>query len=300
MDKQEFFNKISTELENKLHFLADKPEETIESSIKALWFKAAGFPISAERAINLSLPDLTEKQISYLYQLIQMRLENTPLAYITGRQNFMGVELLSDKRALIPRKETELLGKKALELSKEISDSNNQIYIMDVCCGSGNLGITVAHSNSNCIVYASDISHEAVELTKENINLLNLNKRVYVKQGDMMSAFEKNEYYEYFDLVICNPPYIISSKVPKMDSEISMNEPMVAFDGGMLGIKIIQKLIHEAPKFLRNRGWLVFEVGLGHGQLITQLCKRTQLYGQIETVLDDSDQIRVILAQISK
>ena len=299
MDKQELFEKISNELENKLHFLDDKPEESIRSTINALWFKAAGIPISAERASDLPLPDLTDNQKNYLSRLIQMRIENTPLAYITGRQNFMGVDLITDRRALIPRKETELLGKKALQISREISDKEKKIFIMDVCCGSGNLGITVAYNNPDCFVFSSDISQEAVELTLENISLLNLNQRVYAYQGDMMSAFEKDEYLDKFDLIICNPPYITSSKVQKMDLQISMNEPLVAFDGGMLGIKIIQKLVHDAPKFLKNAGWLVFEVGLGQGQLIQQLCERTGQFSRIETVMDDSNYIRVISARKS-
>lgn len=300
MDEHELFHRINAEWKDKLHFLDDKPEETIESTIKALWFKAAGIPISASKALTLTLPKLTDLQIDCLFKLIRLRIENTPLAYITGRQNFMGIELFSDKRALIPRKETELLGKKALELSKEMSVSNNKIYAMDVCCGSGNLAVAVAYYNPDCIVLASDISKGAVELTQENINLLHLNKRVCAKQGDMMSSFEKNEYYEAFDLIMCNPPYILSSKVAKMDSEISLNEPMIAFDGGMLGIKIIQKLFQTSPKFLKKAGWLAFELGVGQGQFITQLCERTQLFSQIQTVSDDSGKIRVVLAQKSK
>ena len=82
-----------------------------------------------------------------------------------------------------------------------------------------------------------------------------------------------------------------------MDTEIASNEPELAFDGGMLGIKIIQKLIHEAPRFLINGGWLAFEVGVGQGQMISQLCEKTRLFSQIETVLDNSNNIRAILAQ---
>ena len=81
---------------------------------------AAGIPVSAEKAMELTLPELTEKQAEKLHQLIEQRINNTPLAHITNRQNFMGIELLSDKRALIPRKETEILGRKALELSNRI------------------------------------------------------------------------------------------------------------------------------------------------------------------------------------
>ena len=91
----------------------------------------------------------------------------------------MGIELLSDKRALIPRKETELLGKKALELvQQDCQVKAKYLNVIDVCCGSGNLGLAIAHFNPNCIVHASDISQEAVELTQDNINFLNLNQRV--------------------------------------------------------------------------------------------------------------------------
>jgi release factor glutamine methyltransferase len=299
MDKSELFNNIRNDLKNRLHLLEDKPEETVETTLKALWITSSGFPVSAEGATKLSIPDLTEKQIENLHQLIELRLNNTPLAHITKRQNFMGIELLSDKRALIPRKETELLGRKALELSNRIVKFKGKINVIDVCCGSGNLGIAIAYYNPDCNVYATDISQEAVELTQENINLLNLNQRVQVKQGDLLSVFETNEFYEKTDVIICNPPYILSSNVQKMDSEIASNEPVLAFDGGMLGIRIIQKLISEAPKFLTNDGWLIFEVGAGQGNFIAQLCERSQLYQLIESFSDDSGNGRVILAQKS-
>jgi release factor glutamine methyltransferase len=129
---------------------------------------------------------------------------------------------------------------------------------------------------------------------------LKLSKRVKVKQGNLLSVFETDDYYEKTDLIICNPPYILSSNVQKMDSEIASNEPALAFDGGMLGIKIIQKLISDAPKFLTNEGWLIFEVGAGQGSFIVQLCERSQLYQLIESVSDDSGNIRVIQTQKSK
>jgi len=161
-----------------------------------LWLIAAGLQVSAEGSLNVALPDLTEKQIEYLHELIELRLNNTPLAHITKRQTFMGIELLSDRRALIPRKETELLGRKALELSNRIVKSKGKINVIDVCCGSGNLGIAIAYYNPDCYVYATDISEEAVELTRDNINLLKLSKRVKVKQGNLLSVFETDDYYE--------------------------------------------------------------------------------------------------------
>jgi release factor glutamine methyltransferase len=297
MNKTELFNRISDDLKNKLHLLVDKPDETIETTLKALWLKAAGFQVSAKRSLDLSIPDLTDNQIQNLFKLIDLRINNTPLAHITNRQNFMGIEFISDKRALIPRKETELLGKKALETVNRITRLKSTINVMDICCGSGNLGLAIALLNSNCIVYATDISNDAVELTKDNINLLDLNQRVQVKQGDLFSAFETYEFYEKVDLIVCNPPYILSSKVLKMDKEIALNEPILAFDGGMLGIKIIQKIITDAPKFLTSEGFLIFEVGVGQGSFVIQLCERKQLYQLVESYSDDSNNIRVVLTQ---
>jgi release factor glutamine methyltransferase len=297
MNKSKLYKSISDDLNSKLHLLEDKPEETVDTTLKALWLTAAGLPVSAHRSKNLSIPDLSDKQVETLYKLINLRLNNTPLAHITKRQNFMGIELLSDKRALIPRKETEILGKKALEISKKISSEKGNIKVIDVCCGCGNLGVAIATYNADCTVYSTDLSHEAVELTRDNINFLNLNKRIHAKQGDLLSVFETDEFYEKTDLIICNPPYITSSKVRKMDSEIASNEPVLAFDGGMLGIKIIQKLVHEAPRFLKENGWLVFEVGSGQGQFIVQLCERSGAFSEIETDPDDSGIIRVISAR---
>src|SRR6188768_2389515 len=174
MNKEELFTQIKTGLENKLQFLEDKPEETVESTLKALWFMASGLPRSAEEAIELPLPELTKEQVDLLHELIEQRLNNTPLAHITKRQRFMGVELLADKRALIPRKETEILGRKALEISLQIAEDKPEVRIIDVCCGAGNLGVAIASLNQKAVVFSTDLSAEAVELTRDNIRFLKL------------------------------------------------------------------------------------------------------------------------------
>jgi release factor glutamine methyltransferase len=297
MNTQELFNQIKKEIEEPLHFLEDKPEETLDSTLMACWLAASGFPRSAEEAIKHPLPELTGKQINILHQLIEQRLDNVPLAHLTGRQSFMGIELLSDKRALIPRKETEILGKKALEISNHLAQEKQPIRFMDICCGAGNLGLVIAYYNPKAMVFATDLSEEAVALTRDNISFLNLDHRVKAEPGDLFSAFENDAYYENIDLVVCNPPYISSAKVTKMNAEISNHEPALAFDGGMFGTKIIQKLIIEAPKFLTHAGWLLFEVGLGQGEFMMRLCEDTNRYSQIESVRDEQNNIRVIAAR---
>ncbi|MFA5329071.1 MAG: peptide chain release factor N(5)-glutamine methyltransferase [Prolixibacteraceae bacterium] len=297
---ENLYAKIKLELEDKLSFLEDKPEETIDSTLQALWHKASGFATSAENASKFPLTVLSNEQQILLNQLVEKRLNGTPLAHLTERQNFLGLELICDKRALIPRKETEILGKAAIDICKKMAIQKSVVNIFDVCCGSGNLGLAIAFHQSNTRIHSSDLSAEAVELTKENISLLKLEQIIKVTQSDLFSGFESEEYFGKIDLIVCNPPYISTSKVLKMNSEIAKNEPAMAFDGGMIGLKIIQKLIQEAPRFLTDNGWLIFEVGLGQGPFVIQLCEKSKQYNQINSISDSSGNIRVIAASIMK
>lgn len=293
----ELFIQLKNKLDSRLYILEDKPEESVDSTLKACWLTASGSPKSAEEAMKYSLPELSDEQKNTLFYLIEQRLKNVPLAHLTGRQNFMGIEFLSDKRALIPRKETEILGKQALKILNDLAKQKEGVRVMDICCGAGNLGLALAFYNHDVHIFSTDISHEAIELTKENSFFLNLNERVYTEQGDIFSAFNKKEYYGTTDMIVCNPPYISSSKALKMNSEISLHEPILAFDGGMFGTKIIQRLIIEAPKFLTPGGWLLFEVGVGQGEFIIRLCGESNQYSKVHSLSDAQKNIRVIIIQ---
>jgi release factor glutamine methyltransferase len=297
MNVEEQFNRLKPRLEKKLLFLDDKSEETVDSTLKALWFASIGLPISCEEASKLPLPELTKDQTKTFYRLLSQRLKNKPLAHITGRQNFMGIELIADYRALIPRKETEILGRKALELSYLLAQQKHGVKVIDMGCGGGNLGIAMAYFNTSNIVYASDISPDAIALARENIAFLKLEDRVQTLQGDLFEPFENEKFYEQIDLIVCNPPYISTAMVPKMNEEISSHEPSQAFDGGVFGINLVKKLMIEAPKFLTKPGWLIFEVGVGQGEFMQQLCLNTKMYYQVDTVNDENGNIRAILAR---
>lgn len=297
VNAEEFFERLKPKVEKRLTFTDDKSEETVESTIKALWFAAIGLAVSSEQAVRLPLPELNSEQARIFYRLLSQRFNNKPLAHITGRQSFMGLELMSDYRALIPRKETEILGRKALELSYQLSQQKHGVKVVDLCCGAGNLGLAIAYFNSNVFVTASDLSPESIELTRENIAFLNLGNRVATKVGDMFEPFESEEYYGNIDLIVCNPPYISSAKVPRMHEQISAYEPLQAFDGGSLGFTMIRKLITEAPRFLARPGWLVFEVGAGQGPFVLQTSFKSGKFHHVEVVNDRSGVIRVILAR---
>jgi release factor glutamine methyltransferase len=292
---ENLYNILRNRLNEQLLFLPDKPEENPDSTLKALWHKAAGNSFSAKIATEIPLPQLSVDQISMLEELIWQRIDGKPLAHITERQNFMGVEFIADKRALIPRKETEILANAAINLMQ--SSSADSIKVIDVCCGSGNVGLSLAMLLQNTIVHLADLSDEAVELTQQNIDFLKLNNKANVVKSDLFSSFESPEYYHQIDVITCNPPYISTAKVAKMNTEISENEPKMAFDGGMIGLKVIQKLISEAPKFLKPDAWVMFEIGIGQGPFLLKLLEENSDYDQVKYFSDENGNIRAFAAK---
>ena len=295
MKQQDLWDEQHRRLVEKLTILVDKPEETFTATLKALWHKAAGNPKSSEVAARLELPALQIDQEKRLIDLVGQRLSGTPLAYITGRQQFMGVELLTGPEALIPRKETEILGRAALHILTEMIDQQEQMTLIDVCTGAGNLAVSLAVKVPSVQCYASDLSADAVSLARKNVNFYQLENRVEVREGDLLSPFDESGFHHQVDVLLCNPPYISSTRVAEMPEEISEHEPRLAFDGGPFGIKILNSLMKEAPRFLKADGWLVFEVGAGQGESMVKRMRKN--YTRVKTVADDSDVVRVVMAQ---
>ncbi len=296
MKNTEIYKKFYTRLETDLELLPDKPEETVEATLIALWRMAYGQPMSVESAGKGKLPELDDDQVKLLGELVNRRLSGVPLAYITGRQQFMGVELIANSGALIPRKETEILGNQALQiLNNRIEKVKPDSMVFDICCGAGNLAVALAVKSPGSKIYASDLSEEATELARENVRFHDLEDRITVYTGDLLTPFESDEFYGRVDMIVCNPPYISDFKVPKMAREISGYEPEMAFKGGgILGMNIVQNLVKSAGKFLREKGVLLVEIGLGQGDYVMNLCRKTGLYSQIISATDTNGNIRVV------
>lgn len=292
---KDIFNKYLTQLSKNLSILPDKDEETPVNTLKALWLVAAGTPVSVLKAEGYKLPELSAHDLVKLEELIIKRVEAVPLAHLTGRQSFMGMEMLAGPEALIPRKETEILGYTAIEILKQIPAENP--YIIDVCTGAGNIALVIADSIKSSKVYAADLSEDAVKLAKKNADFLGLSSRVEFYCGDLLVPFESADLYEKIHLLTCNPPYISTSKVSGMPDEISKFEPSLAFDGGAFGVNLIRRLIIDAEKFLCTDGFLAFEVGLGQGDIIKKQVEKSAIYTNIKTVNDDSGNPRVVVAQ---
>ncbi len=298
MKQHALFDELLDKLSRELVLLPDKPEETPESTLRALWVLVAGQPMSVTSAMNQVLPDLDPGQQQELHNAIQRRLDGVPLAHISGRQSFMGMELLAGPQALIPRKETELLAASAIEILRQ-RDDETEVKVIDVCTGAGNVALAIAKAVGHARVYASDLSEEAVDLARMNTEMHELSDRVALYAGDLLEPFRNLELQGQVGMITCNPPYISSAKVPAMAPEISKHEPEMAFNGGAFGINLMRRLIAEAPDFLCSGGYLVFEVGLGQGPAMRKQVEKFPDYARVNTVEDAEGETRVIVAQRS-
>jgi release factor glutamine methyltransferase len=277
--------------------LADKPEENPTSAIRALWFASAGQHRSVQKAAVGDLPTLSGAQQNRLNRLIEQRLSGVPLAHLVGWQNFMGLELKAGPQALIPRKETEILGHSALQRLHDLVRTRGRARVMDVCTGSGNLALALAVREPACQVVASDLCAEAVALARENALIHRLQDRVEFRIGDLFVPFAQGDFDGTMDLVVCNPPYLSSSKARALPREIGEFEPREAFDAGSFGLAIISRLISDAPRFLKPDSWLCFEVGLGQGPFFAARLEKSGAYQTVEPVKDAAGEVRTLVAQ---
>lgn len=285
-------------LSSALSTLGDKPEETAASTLRALWLLASGQAASVELAQGLALPELDGEGFARLDALIGRRLAGEPLAHLTGRQHFMGLELLAGPQALIPRRETEILARAALGKLRELAAAcDRSVEVIDVCTGCGNLALALAHHEPRARIRASDLSADAIELARGNAQHLGLADRVGWHCGDFLEPFNTEGARGSVDLLVCNPPYISSGKLKTMPHEIIAREPSLAFDGGPFGIRILQRLMREAPDHLRPGGWLAFEVGLGQGSAALQWLGKMSEFDTIESAVDGDGQVRAVLAR---
>ena len=289
------FSDLLQEVERFWTPLPDKPEETAERVLAALWSTARGAPVSADRALPASLPELDGESLQRLRSLIERKKSGVPLAHLTERQTFLGIELIASREALIPRKETEILGRAALVKIGCMARKRGPLLVVDVCTGSGNLALAYAHYEPQARVCASDLAPEAIELARRNASYIG--KRVEFRVGDLLEPFESPEFVGHCDFLSCNPPYISTAKVKQMHPEISQHEPEAAFNGGAFGVSILMKLVKNAPRFLRPGGWLGFEVGHGQGAGLARQLERNPAFAAVETYSDPAGEVRAILAK---
>jgi len=231
-----------------------------------------------------------------LEALFARRAGGVPLGIILGSEVFLCVELLCDDSALVPREETELLGRAAIETIRALD--TGQPRVIDMCCGAGNLACAIATHVPTARVWATDLTDGCVSLSRQNVAKLGLGDRVQVAQGDLFAPLAGQGLEGTIDVVVCNPPYISSARLSDGDRATLLDhEPREAFDGGPYGLSIQQKVTKASRDYLRPRGWLIFEFGLGQEKQIAALYKRARVYENMNMIPDADGNPRVALGR---
>lgn len=193
------------------------------------------------------------------FDLVEMRRENMPMQYILGHVEFMGMEFVVKEGVLVPRGDTEILVEEVLENIDEKED----IDVIDLCCGSGAIGLALAHFRSNIHVDLVDLYPVPEEVTNINMKRFELESRTSFIKSDLLEEI-KNQGKKY-DILVSNPPYIQDEEVGKLMDDVKNYEPHTALCGGKDGLDFYRRIIIDAPSVLKGKKILAFEIGYDEG-----------------------------------
>lgn len=251
--------------------------------------------LKAEEEVD---PETEEKYM----ELIRKRAERIPLQHITGVQEFMGYTFRVNPHVLIPRQDTETL---VTEAAKTIQDTPREKLsffeklkgrkewdVLDLCCGSGAVGISLAKICSNVKVTATDISAEAVETAEANAE--DLRVKVRFLTGDMFEPVKGRK----FDMIVSNPPYIRTNMISILQEEVKDHEPLNALDGGRDGLDFYRTIVEKAADFLKPEGFLLVEIGHDQGEDLRKMLKDSGKYSPAVVIKDLPGRDRVVKCKL--
>lgn len=229
-------------------------------------------------------------------RLIRRRSGRVPLQQITHQAFFMGCEFYVNEHVLIPRQDTEVLAEEALRLLEPVKAPR----ILDLCTGSGCILISILSRRVDARGTGTDIMEEALKVAEENGRRLLTGDRAFWVKSDTFSADifqEKNGNIPVeYDMLISNPPYIPTGEIDALMEEVRLHDPREALDGGRDGLRFYRAITAEASRYIRNGGWLLYEIGCDQGEAVSGLLRR---YGfkRVEVKKDLSGLDRVVLGQ---
>lgn len=225
---------------------------------------------SRQKFIMNSTLEVTSKKEKEYKEKLEEIIQGKPLQYITNNQPFMGSDFYVDESVLIPQPDTEVL---VLETLNFIN-TNKQNFILDLCTGSGAIAISIAKciqkekikdEDNDTKIIASDISEKALKVAKQNVINNNVENIVKLVQSDMFSNLD-----EKFDIIVSNPPYIERNALETLSKEVRQ-EPVIALDGGKDGLTFYRIILEQAEHYLKESGYLLFEIGYDQGDKIKEL-----------------------------
>lgn len=240
-----------------------------------------------------------EDKLSEYKKLLEIRAEGKPLQYITGHQEFMGLDFKVNENVLIPRYDTEILVETVQKMIEEYLIQNHRgirqnkdISMLDMCTGSGCIGISIAKLCNLKNVTCVDISKEALAVAEVNAAS---NAASFIKfvNSDLFANI-KGKY----DFIVSNPPYIRTDEIAGLMREVKAFEPKLALDGDVDGLKFYKKITEEAVRHLNSGGWLMYEIGCEQGVKVSELMKENG-FANVEVIKDLAGLDRVVIGNFN-
>ena len=225
--------------------------------------------------------------------LVQRRLAGEPVAYIVGEWEFYGIPLDISSDVLIPRADTEVLAERGILRAKAAGEGGR---VLDLCAGSGCVGLAIAAHVPECRVVLGELSEGALRVCKQNVRRNNLNARVTCLSVDALEP-PTSALWD-FDVVVCNPPYIPSGDIAGLDVSVKDYEPHMALDGGPDGLEFYRFIASKWKSAIRLGGALLFEVGIGQAPDVEEILAQNG-FEQIQTTADTQGIWRVVEGTIN-
>ncbi len=231
---------------------------------------------------------LSEADIQKLFNVVEMRIKNKmPVQYIIGKAWFMGEYFKVTPDVLIPRDETEILVKNAID----IINTSKFKSVLDIGTGSGCIACTIA-KQTGATVLGTDISSDALRIALDNVTALGINNRAVFRKSNL---FDKIRFDEKFDLIISNPPYIPIGT--ELQEEV-LKEPKIALFADENGLEFYKRIIDKAPQYLNNNGYLMFEVGINQAEVVRDMM--TKYFNELNIIKDFAGIDRVVAGKFIK
>ncbi|MDD5730642.1 MAG: peptide chain release factor N(5)-glutamine methyltransferase [Candidatus Omnitrophica bacterium] len=246
----------------------------------------ASLYLDKERALN-------KDEVLFISAALKRRIRGEPIAYILGKQEFMGLDFKVNKDVLIPRQETEILVESAIKAAGTLKLSRSgPLKILDVGTGSGCIAISLAKFLPREEISAVDVSEKALAVALENAKLHDA--RVKFINSDLFVRCPTPE--ARYDIIVSNPPYIPSLEIEKLQPEVRY-EPRAALDGGNDGLDFYRRIIKSAGEYLKDNGLLIMEMGFGQKDAVKNILQKSGNFEIIDMVKDYSDIERVIIGK---
>jgi release factor glutamine methyltransferase len=273
-------------LQNTAVYFAKKQVEHPRLNIEHLLADALG-----KKRIELYLEfdrPLSDRELEPLREKVRRRADGEPLQHLLGHWDFCGRTFKTDRRALIPRSETELLVEAVLK--RLAIRESKATRLVDVGTGSGILAITFALEQPELEVVAADISDDALALAQENAERLGVSQRIVFRRSDLLDQIDGS-----FDWIVANLPYIPTADISGLQREVRF-DPALALDGGEDGLTIVKRLIESIPGKIASNGVVALELGQGQAKTLSDFLAR-QNYRDISIMKDYQGVERVLIAR---